>query len=296
MLRSMTGYGQAVRMVSGYRVQIDLKSVNHRYGEVAIRMPREWLMFEDGLRKLVQQVVKRGRVDVFVTAERDPHAAVQARVNWALAESYSQAAEQLREKLGLPPDDKLQLKDLLSLPDVLTEAGDELEATDSLRQQLNDCLREALAELMAMREAEGLSLYKELSSRIHIVKDLRERVAAEAPKAAEYMRQRLRTRIQEMIADQSQFDEQRFIMEAAILAERADIEEELTRLHSHCGQFLELLEANEPVGRKLDFLIQEMNREVNTIGSKGNYTAITNLVVDLKAELEKLREQVQNIE
>src|SRR5690606_13560366 len=120
------------RMVSGYRVQIDLKSVNHRYGEVAIRMPREWLMFEDGLRKLVQQVVKRGRVDVFVTAERDPHAAVQARVNWALAESYSQAAEQLREKLGLPPDDKLQLKDLLSLPDVLTEAGDELEATDSL--------------------------------------------------------------------------------------------------------------------------------------------------------------------
>lgn len=296
MLRSMTGFGQAVRTISGYRVQIDVKSVNHRYNEVVVRLPHEWIRFEDGLRKLVQQFVKRGRVDLFITAELEATTTVQARVNWALAKSYSQAAEQLRERLGLPQNDRLQLRDLITLPDVLTKAEDELEASDSLRQQLESCLQEAMRQLMAMREAEGRSLYKDLSSRIHMVQKLQERIAAEAPNAIVHMHRRLRTRIQELLTEQAQFDEQRFIMEAAVLAERADIEEELTRLRSHCGQFLELLGAEEPVGRKLDFLIQEMNREVNTIGSKCNYTAITNLVVELKSELEKLREQVQNIE
>ncbi len=296
MLRSMTGYGQSVRTISGYRLQIDVKSVNHRYNEVVVRMPREWMIYEEHLRKIAQQLVRRGRIDIFVTVERDPTSGQQAAVNWPLVESLYQAAEEIRRRLNLPEEERIGLRDLIAVPEVLMPAEDELEDSDLMRESLEECLREAMQQLLAMREAEGRNLREDLVSRIRTVEKLREQIGQEAPLAVEHMRQKMRQRIQQLLEDPTWFDDQRFTMEVAVMAERSDIDEELARLSSHCQQFHDLLDADEPVGRKLDFLIQEMNREVNTIGSKANYAAITNLVVELKAELEKIREQVQNIE
>lgn len=295
MLRSMTGYGQASRSVLGYKLQIDVRSVNHRYCEVVIRMPREWLQFEDDLRKQVQKSLKRGRLEVFVSVEREQESGQHLAVNWPLVDSYVAAAEELRKRLSLPDEERLQLRDLITLPDVLTP-GDTLDNSELLQDELQACLAEALQQLIAMRETEGRHLHAELTARIRTASELRDALQAQAPKAVENMRSRLRQRIAELLEDRSAFDEQRFVMEVAVLAERADIDEELTRLSSHCKQFVSLIASDEPVGRKLDFLIQEMNREANTIGSKSNDAEITNLVVELKAELEKIREQVQNIE
>lgn len=295
MLRSMTGYGQASRTVLGYKLQIDVRSVNHRYCEIVIRMPREWLQFEDDLRKQAQRSLKRGRLEVFVSVEREQQSEQHLAVNWPLVESYAAAAEEIRQRLSLPEEERLQLRDLLTMPDVLTP-GDTLSNTELLQTELQACLAEALEQLIAMRETEGRNLQDELTARIHKAAKLRDALQAEAPKAVEQMRARLKQRIAELLEDSTAFDEQRFVMEVAVLADRADIDEELARLSSHCMQFTTLIASDEPVGRKMDFLIQEMNREANTIGSKSNDAAITNLVVDLKAELEKLREQVQNIE
>lgn len=296
MLRSMTGFGQAVRNVSGTKLQIDIRSVNHRYSEVSIRLPREWLMLEDQLRKLVQQSLKRGRVDVFVTVEREAQLGQQAAVNWPLVESYVSAADQLHERLNLPAEERLRLVDILALPDAVGISEEQTDDVEQISAEMTDCLMEAVQQLTLMREAEGRHLHEELVRRLHTVNELHHQIELEAPAAVEHMRRKLRMRIEELLSESGGYDEQRFVMEVALLAERANIDEELTRLSSHCQQFQTMLESDEPVGRKLDFLIQEMNREVNTIGSKANYSAITNLVVDLKAELEKIREQVQNIE
>jgi len=296
MLRSMTGFGHAERVALGYKIQIDLRSVNHRYSEIVVRMPREWQMFEDPLRKMIQQSVKRGRIDVFVTVEKEPDSAAQPAVNWPLIESWIAAADMLRERLGLPESESLKPRDLLLLPDILLQSEDRPEDIEKLRAELESCAQEAVEQLVVMRETEGRYLQQELAGRLMTVGELREAIVREAPEAVEHMRRKLRERIHELLEDTGKFDEQRFVMEVAILADRANIDEELARLSSHCQQFLALLDSDEPVGRKLDFLIQEMNREANTIGSKANLITITNLVVELKAELEKLREQVQNIE
>jgi len=296
MLRSMTGFGHAERVALGYRIQIDIRSVNHRYSEIVVRMPREWQIHEDPLRKLIQQSIRRGRIDVFVTVDRDPNSALQPAVNWPLVESYIAAADRIRDRLNLPESDGLKPRDLLLLPDILLTSDERPEDAEALRGELESCAREAVEQLVAMREAEGLYLKEELAARLVTVSELREALVREAPEAVEHMRRKLRERVQELLEDTGKFDEQRFVMEVALLADRANIDEELARLDSHCQQFLALLDADEPVGRKLDFLIQEMNREANTIGSKANFISITNLVVELKAELEKLREQVQNLE
>jgi len=296
MVRSMTGYGQAVRKVSGYILQIDVKSVNHRYGEIVVRMPREWMMFEDMLRKQAQQIVKRGRVDIFVNVEREPSSEQLVTVNWPLLERYNKAAEQIRERLNLPDIDRLKPRDLLQIPDIIMEADDQMTDIDQFREQLQRCMTDAMEQLSAMREAEGRNLQEDIRNRIHTIARLRQLIEQAAPQAVEHIRLRLRQRIQELLSDASTFDEQRFVMEVALLAERANVDEELTRLASHGDQFHALLDLDEPVGKKLDFLTQEMNREVNTIGSKGNYAPIIRLVIELKSEIEKIREQVQNIE
>lgn len=296
MLRSMTGFGQAARKVSGYILQIDVKSVNHRYSDIVVRMPREWMVFEDLLRKHAQRIVRRGRLEVFVNVEREPSEGGLVNVNWPLLESYVSAAEQIRQRLGLTDDDPVRIADLLHMPDVFAQTDEQLRNVDLFREHLLDCMDEAMEQLLRMRVAEGQHLLEDIRSRLHTVDQLRKLMAEQVDQATEHMRERLRQRIRELLKETTEFDEHRFVMEVALLAERANIDEELTRLTSHCEQFRNLLTSDEPVGRKLDFLIQEMNREVNTIGSKSNYTPITNLVVELKADLEKIREQVQNIE
>ncbi len=290
----MTGFGQAGRIINGYKLQVDIKSVNHRYSEVVIRMPREWMRLEDSLKKTIQQTVKRGRVDAFITIERETPAEVKAEINWPLAEGYHQAAQQLRERFQF--SDSLTLKDMLGLPDIVTFQHHDPTSEELLEQELGECLNEALRRLVAMREAEGAHMYAEICDRLRLLDSYYKEMLALSPTVVDEYRNKLRHRIRELLPDTVTFDEARLAMEIALFAERSDIDEELTRLQSHFQQCRNMLELDEPVGRKLDFLVQEMNREVNTIGSKANHTELINRVVSMKAEIEKIREQVQNIE
>lgn len=291
---SMTGYGGAVRSYGGYIVQFEIKSVNHRYAEIVLRMPREWSCYEDGLRRLVQRRVKRGRIDVFISKERDDTSALPLVLNTPVAESYLLAAEELGRRYGV--DAKLSAKDLLSLPDVLTasELSPAGESEPEWERVLQDGLEEALIGLLGMREREGRNLVTDLSGRLARLEAIHGELVRLAPEVVNDYRSRLKGRLSELL--EGSFDEQRFAMEVAVFADRSNIDEELIRLKSHFEQCRSLLQAFEPIGRKLDFLIQEMNRETNTIGSKANHLALVNLVVEMKAELEKIREQAANLE
>ncbi|MCM3698387.1 YicC/YloC family endoribonuclease [Paenibacillus macerans] len=294
MSHSMTGYGGAVRSYGGYIVQFEIKSVNHRYAEIVLRMPREWSCYEDGLRRLVQRRVKRGRIDVFISKERDDTSALPLVLNTPVAESYLLAAEELGRRYGV--DAKLSAKDLLSLPDVLTasELSPAGESEPEWERVLQDGLEEALIGLLGMREREGRNLVTDLSGRLARLEAIHGELVRLAPEVVNDYRSRLKGRLSELL--EGSFDEQRFAMEVAVFADRSNIDEELIRLKSHFEQCRSLLQAFEPIGRKLDFLIQEMNRETNTIGSKANHLALVNLVVEMKAELEKIREQAANLE
>lgn len=294
MIRSMTGFGQASRSSYGFRIQIDLKSVNHRYCEIMVRMPREWMALEDPLKKAIQQHVRRGRIDVFVQIEPETAAGKSIEVDWGLIGGYRQASEQIRDRLGLP--DSLTLQQLLALPDVIRFKDDAPVSMEVMETELIACAHEALDQLVQMRVKEGLHLQTDLAGRLRTLEAIHGQLRAYAPQAVEEYRTKLRLRMDELLSDSPGIDDDRLAMEAAIFADRSNIDEELTRLASHFVQFGQLLNEKEPVGRKQDFLLQEMNREANTIGSKANYAAMAGLVVELKAELEKIREQAQNIE
>lgn len=293
MLRSMTGFGSAGRSAAGYRLQADVKSVNHRYLEIGVRMPREWLHLEDALKKRIQREIKRGRIDVFVTIEREGAANRTIEVDWAMAEAYAEAARRLKERLGLAGEPELQ--DFLLLPDLIAVREAAADGREQAEGELLLCLDDALRQLVSMRETEGAALAADLDKRLRIMREHHAKAAAIAPQVAEEYRTKLAARIRELLGSVP-LDENRLAMEVAVFAERSSIDEELTRLASHLAQFAQLLDSDEPAGRKLDFLIQEMNREVNTIGSKANQSDLSATVVEMKAELEKIREQVQNLE
>ncbi|PDO11733.1 MAG: YicC family protein [Candidatus Reconcilbacillus cellulovorans] len=293
-MRSMTGFGQSVREVCGYRVRIDIRSVNHRYSEVTVRVPREWTFLEEPLRKAVQAVLKRGKIDVTVTAERQRVEASEIRIDWAVVEAYLQAAERIRDRLGA--DDRLSVRDVLAIPDVVRIEDVSQQGRDELVRGVLACAEEALAHVSTMREAEGAHLRADLAGRLASIRAWKESLSALAPEVVEQYRLRLRRRIDELLDGVDDVAEQRIAAEVAIFADRCDISEELTRLDSHFDQFARLLDESEPVGRKLDFLLQEAFREVNTIGAKASDARIASLVVEMKAELEKMREQIQNIE
>lgn len=292
---SMTGYGQSTEHFGGFIVQFEIKSVNHRYSEVVLRMPREWTCYEDGLRRLVQRSVKRGRIDVHINKERDNDLAPSFVLNAAAAQGYVDAARQLQLQFGL--ENNLKAMDLLSLPDVLISSDsvvDDVGSQEEWEGVLQRGLEQALTSLLSMRQQEGLHLVQDLEQRLSNLEGIHEELVSLAPSVVEDYRARLKQRLTEML--EGSFDEQRFGMEIAIFADRSNIDEELIRLASHFKQCRGLLHTDEPCGRKLDFLIQEMNREVNTIGSKANHLTLVNRVVEMKADLEKIREQAANIE
>lgn len=292
---SMTGYGGATRSYGGYAVQFEIKSVNHRYAEVVLRLPREWTCYEDSLRRLVQTRIKRGRIDVYISKEHEESSALPLVLNRTVAEAYLRAAEELSELYGI--DAAVSAKDLLSLPDVLTapEPSSSAEAADmEWERVLSEGLEEAVTGLLGMREREGRHLVADLEQRLQRLEAIQAELVRLAPEVVNEYRSRLKSRLAELV--EGSFDEQRFAMEVAVFADRSNIDEELIRLLSHLEQCHSLLQSVEPVGRKLDFLIQEMNRETNTIGSKANHLALVNLVVEMKAELEKIREQAANLE
>ena len=293
MIRSMTGFGQASRHGEGYSVQVEIKTINHRYNEISLRLPREYAVLEDSLKQEVRRHVKRGRTDAFVSVERDSGSGAGFRVDWSLAERYMTIAKEIGTRYGL--ESGLSVKDILSVPGLLVAAEAENLSGENLERDILLCFSEAMLTLVGMREAEGHHLRTDLEERLIVLRGDHTQLQTLAPTAAEEYREKLGTRIREIVGSVPA-DEQRLAMEAALFAERISVDEELTRLNSHFDQFLNLLGGDEPAGRKLDFLIQEMNREVNTVGSKANHARMAGIVVEMKAELEKVREQVQNIE
>jgi uncharacterized protein (TIGR00255 family) len=292
MIYSMTGYGRAERKGEGVTVLVEMRSVNHRFSEVAIRLPRELTALEDAVRKKVLSFIRRGRVDVFISLETE-NAPTSLKVNWELARQYKEAAEKLGQMFGM--ESHMSARELLLLPDVV-EVGDEKLEFDMYRELLLTAVEEAAIMLVAMREKEGQVLREDVLGRIEEMKRLVEEVASFAPKVMDGYRERIFARMEEYIQGRCDIDEARLLHEVAMFAERADISEEITRLRSHFAQFQQIADEPDAIGRKLDFLVQECHREINTIGAKANHLEISQKVVILKAELEKVKEQVQNIE
>ena len=292
MLRSMTGYGRSQQQLGGRDISVEIRSVNHRFLEASIRVPRAYGYLEEKLKAFLQSRVSRGKVDVSVTVYALDGQGTEVELNRALARGYVEALRGLSEELSLRDD--LSLSAVARFGDIFTvrRAPEDEEAVWADVQQV---AARALDGFVAMREAEGARLRADLLEKLDGIAARVEQVEALAPQTVQRYRERLAAKMQEVLADRN-IDEQRLVQEAAIFADRVAVDEETVRLRSHLAQFGRLLEAGEPVGRKLDFLVQEMNREANTIGSKAQDVAVTGLVVEIKSEIEKIREQIQNIE
>lgn len=289
---SMTGFGKGTCAVDGREMTVELKSVNNRFLDISMRLPRSLSQLEEPFRRALQQRLSRGHIDVFVNYRNTRSDARAVRLDTPLMEAYVQQARKAAEALSLTDD--LTLSRVLSLPDVteIIPADEDEEALLSLGEQ---AVHLAIDALLKMRLGEGERLKQDLHSRIARMEEYAAAIEKRAPGVAEDYRKKLTERIEEMVKD-TEVDRSRLATEIALFADRAAIDEEIVRLKSHLVHFNELLEVQEPAGRKMDFLIQEMNRECNTIGSKANDAALTDLVLLCKAEIEKLREQIQNIE
>lgn len=292
MIRSMTGFGQGEAGSENYSVRVELKSVNHRYLDLFLRLPKQYTQLEEALRRAISERIARGRIEAVVSVEEFGEKERTVQINMPLLQGYLRALSQVKAELG--SGEQVTISHVLDLPGVFEVDEPPLDWEELLRL-LVEAAGQALDELEEMRAAEGRRLYTDLQDKIAFVEELRAQVAKIAPQVVEEYRTKLRERLGELL-DGTTLTEERFLGEVALFADRCSIDEELVRLASHLEQFKEALTSNQVVGRKLDFLIQEMNREVNTIGSKGNHVQISALVVELKSELEKIREQVQNIE
>ncbi len=291
-MKSMTGYGKGFASLDGRELTVELKSVNHRFLDVSMRLPRVLSCIEDPLRKKIADRLSRGHVDVFVNYRNTRNDAKTVRVDETLLCAYVTAARSANESLALKDD--LTLSNVLRLPDV-TEIVSSDEDNDALVRLAVEATDQALDALICMREAEGDRLCDALESGVANMDAYREQIAARAPFVAEEYRKKLNERIESVLSD-AEIDRARLSTEVALFADRCCIDEELVRLKCHIAQFRTYLLSNEPVGRNMDFIVQEMNRECNTIGSKANDSVLTASVIACKAEIEKLREQIQNVE
>ena len=289
-MHSMTGYGRAFREIDGRQLTVELKSVNHRFLDVAVRAPRSLMFLEDAVRKQIGARLSRGHVDVFLTYRNLRTDARRVTVDRALFEAYAAALDGVAD-VGLRDDRSLM--GVARMPDVLTvtEADEDQDAVLAL---LRETLDGALDQLAAMRAREGEAIRRDLSDRVDAIERMTGEIEARYPETVREYTERLRAAVRELIG--GEVDETRLMMEVALMADRSAIAEEIVRLGSHVRQLRGLFDSPEPVGRRVDFIIQELNREVNTVSSKSQDIPITRLTVDMKAEIEKLREQVQNIE
>lgn len=292
MVKSMTGYGRGESEDSSIGFLVEMKSVNNRYLDINIRMPKQINSMEDQIRKYISQRVSRGKVDVYITLEKYAQDNVVINVDEQLAEAYFNAYNMLKGKFNLTEEIGLGL--LAKAPDIFIIERKE-EDVDYLWSILSKALDQALEMFIDMRNKEGLKLSKDIVQRCDIINKKVLEIEERSPVVVDEYREKLNQRISEYLRDVG-IDQARLINEVAFFADRSNITEEIVRLKSHISQLRDTITVEEAVGRKLDFLIQEMNRETNTIGSKANDLLITNLVVDIKSELEKIREQIQNIE
>ncbi len=292
MIKSMTGYGGAKGSAEGLSVSIELKSVNNRYLDVSVKLPRTLLFAEEPIKAAVGRHISRGKVDVFVTVDAAASDDMEVRVNEPLLRGYIEALNAAAEKYGLQND--LSLMSVCRLPDVLSTDRREID-NSALMSGLGEILERALCEYDAMRLREGEKLRDDVLSRLDEISRLTGIVEENAPKTVEEYRARLEQKLQEVLGS-TNIDESRILTEAAIFADKIAVDEETVRLRSHLSQLRSLCKGDSPAGRKMDFLIQELNRESNTIGSKCQNADIAHVVVELKAEIEKIREQIQNVE
>ena len=292
MIKSMTGYGRAVETVNAREFTVEVRSVNNRYLDASVRLPRMLSFAEESVTQAVKASVSRGKVDVFVTVEHTGEEPVTVALNEGLAAGYCRALGEMEEKLGVRNDLTAGL--LARLPDVfrVEKAPEDLEAVS---EALCDTARAALEDFDRMRSREGEKLAQDLLGRLDTLERLNAQVEERGPERVTAYRERLYQKLREVLEDR-QIDESRVLTEAALFADRVAVDEETVRLRSHIQQFRDMVAQGSPIGRKLDFLIQEMNRETNTIGSKANDLELSTVCVEMKAELEKLREQVQNVE
>lgn len=291
-MRSMTGYGRARQILHERNITVELRSVNHRYLDVNVKVPRIYGFLEEAAKNAVGKLIARGKVDVFISIDSNSAGDVKVSLNHKILESYLDALHEMRDTYHLTDD--ISIMRLARLPDVFTAEKQEANA-EELTQDVLEVLHAASVDFCNMREREGIKMKEDILSRGQTILQLVSEVEQRSPKAVEEYRAKLTARMNEVLADTT-IDPQRILAEAAVYADRTAVDEETVRLRSHMHQ-MELMAAEQkPIGRKLDFLVQEMNREANTIGSKANDMELAKIVVEMKSEIEKIREQIQNIE
>ena len=291
-MKSMTGYGRARQVLHGRTVTVELRAVNHRYLDCTVKAPRQFGFLDDAVKKAAAARIARGKTEIYVSVETDEGGDLSVTVNHALAERYLTALRELSEKYGLRDD--VTVMSLAKMPDVLGSERIEQDA-DELTQDVLTVFSEACDGFDQMREREGEKLAEDVRSRAAVIETLVTEVETRSPERVAEYREKLLARMREVL-EGTDVDETRIVTEAAIYADKTAVDEETVRLRSHLQQLDGMLNEEKPVGRKLDFLVQEMNREANTIGSKANDVSMAQTVVNIKSEIEKIREQIQNIE
>lgn len=292
MLKSMTGYGRSQQIIDGRDILVEIKSVNHRYFEYNARVPRAYAYLEEKMKGLLNQSVSRGKIDVNISVYTTEGTDAQVEINRELAKGYVNALRSIKDELSLT--DNLSLSSISRFSDVFLVTK-KIEDEEVIWNTVKKVAQEALDSFIAMRIVEGERMFKDVKSRLIKLNEYVEEIEVLAPKTVSDYKEKLYNKIKEVLETKN-IDEQRVLTEVAIFSEKIAVDEETVRLKSHLKQFNSLIESKEPIGRKLDFLVQEINREVNTIGSKCQDIAVTAIVVEMKSEIEKIREQIQNIE
>lgn len=291
-MKSMTGYGRARETSNEREIVVELRAVNHRYLDVNVKAPRGYGFLEEAIKKLAASKISRGKVDIYINVTDLAAQETTITLNHELAQSYFDALVELRDALHLHDD--ISVMSIAKMPDVLVSQRVEVDA-EALTASVSEVFNEAVKQFDEMREIEGEKLASDVRNRMNTIKEIVQQIEIRSPERVIAYREKLEKRMNEILAD-STVDEQRILTEAAIFADKTAVDEETVRLRSHLDQLDTMLKDSNPVGRKLDFLVQEMNREANTIGSKANDSILANHVISLKAEIEKIREQIQNIE
>ena len=291
MIKSMTGFGRGKLEVDGREYILEIKSVNHKYSDISIKMPKNFSFVEDEIRKEINKNISRGKIDVNILYLNNGNKQEKVIINKALAKNYINEIRQLINEADV--NSSINIMEIIKLPDVLNIQSEEPE--EQIAKEIKQVLNIAIEEFLKMREKEGETIYQDLVNRIDDVNINVEQILRLSTGLIEEYIVKLKKRIEEILKNEI-IDENRLAQEVVIYADKSSIEEEITRLKSHIQQFKELLDIKEPVGKRLDFLIQEMNREANTIASKSTSIDITNIVVELKTQIENIREQIQNIE
>ncbi len=292
MLKSMTGFGRADEIVDGRHVIVEIKSVNHKYFEFSTRITRGYAFLEDKLKSFIQSKVSRGKIDVYVHIENIDVDDVEVTVNRSLAAGYINALRELNEKYSLSGD--VTADSLTKFTDIFS-IHKTPEDEERVWNDVKVVTEKALFNFIEMREREGSKLYDDVVSRAEFILGIVGKIEVRSPETVKEYREKLESKLKELLADRN-IDDARILTETAIFADKVAVDEETVRLRSHISQLKQFAESKDPIGRKMDFLVQEMNREANTIGSKCSDSDIAYMVVDIKAEIEKIREQVQNIE